>query len=229
MNLINNKVNTKMSQKEFDEMYTTIKKIYDEDSRYSVDNKQCNNESTVRTLNEITLIQYLKNAKLESKRDTDEYYDFLVVKGKGKNELLLNITTGEDLSNNNSADVVIVEGVTKVKKIYTFDPDVCQDSIDIGKIESAILYKTVDVHDGINYITVTDGTDVIEIKDENGTIFYIDTLFNEIYKKKNTYFLRKYTTTKQHILFKNGLENTFDIKNFNNLKFKFLSLFFKSN
>ena len=229
MNLINNKLNEKMSQKEFDEMCTAIKRIYDEDSRYSVDNKQCNNESTVRTLNEIILIQYLKNAKLESKSDTDEYYDFLIVKGKGKNELLLNITTGEDLSNNNYDDVVFVEGVTKVKKIYTFDPDVCQDSIDIGKIESAILYKTVDVHDGINYITVTDGTDVIEIKDENGTIFYIDTLFNEIYKKKNTYFLRKYTTTKQHILFKNGLENKFDIKNFNNLKFKFLSLFFKSN
>ena len=225
MNLINNKVNTKMSQKEFDEMYTTIKRIYDEDSRYSIDNKQ----SKVRTLNEIILIQYLKNAKLESKSESDEYYDFLIVKGKGKNELLLNITTGEDLSNNNSDDVVIVEGVTKVKKIYTFDPDICQDSIDIGQIESAILYKKVDVHDGINYITVTDGTDVIEIKDENGTIFYIDTLFNEIYKKKNTYFLRKYTTTKQHILFKNGLENKFDIKNFNNLKFKFLSLFFKSN
>ena len=112
MNLINNKLNEKMSQKEFDEMYTAIKRIYDENSRYSIDNKQ----SKVRTLNEITQIQYLKNAKLESKSDADEYYDFLVVKGKGKNELLLNITTGEDLSNNNSDDVVIVEGVTKVKK-----------------------------------------------------------------------------------------------------------------
>lgn len=183
-------------------------------------------DDILRPLNEITVILYLKNAKLKSKSNIDEYNDFLMVKVKEETEILLNITTGEDLSINYNNVVEVIDNVTEVRRLYTFNPKNYQDDLEIGKIESVILYKNVDIQNSVNYNTVRRETDIIEIKDIKGNVFYLDTLLNDIYKRKNVYCLRKSDDTKMHILFKNGLENKFDLKLFNNLKFKIMSMFF---
>lgn len=183
-------------------------------------------DDILRPLNEITVLLYLKNAKLKSRSNIDEYNDFFMVKVKEETEILLNITTGEDLSINYNDVVQVIDKVTETRKLYEYNPNVYQDTLNIGKIESVVLYKNVDVYNDISGIAAAYDVDIIEIKDIKGTNFYVNTLMNKIYKRKSIYNIKKNDNTKEYIIFKNGIHNNFNIKLFNNLKFKILSMFY---
>ena len=180
-------------------------------------------DDILRPLNEITLVLYFKNAKLVSRSG---YNDFLMFKVKDETEILLDITTGEDLSINYRNKIEVIDKVTEIKRLYTLNPNVYQDTLDIGKIESVILYKNVDIYNSVSDMSAAYDVDVIEIKDIKGTIFYVNTLMNKIYKRKNIYNIKKKENTKEHIVFKNGIQNKFNIKLFNNFMFKILSIFY---
>lgn len=183
-------------------------------------------DNILRPLKIITHVLYFKNAKLESRSNSNEYNDFLIVKVKDEIELLLNVTTGEDLSiNYQDNNLKVIDKVTKVKELYTFNPDNYQDDLEIGKIESVILYKNVDIQNSINNTTIS-LTDIIEIKDIKGTVFYIDILFNNIYKRNNIFNIKKYRNSKIYIMFKNRINNDFNIKLFNNIKLKMINMFY---
>jgi len=184
-------------------------------------------DDILRPLNDITHILYFKNAKLESRSVLKDYNDFLMVKVKDETEILLNITTGEDLSINYNNVVQVIDKVTKIKDLYKFSSNNYQDVLDIGKIESVILYKNVQIYNTVSDFGVrTDTVDIIEIKDIKGTSFYVDILMNNIYKRKDVYQMRKNDNTKEYEIFKNGNSNEFNMKLFNNLKFKILSLIY---
>ena len=183
-------------------------------------------DDILRPLDEITLVLYFKKAKLQARSNLDEYNDFLMIKVKDETEILLNITTGEDLSINYKNVVQVIDKVTEIKKLYEYNPDIYQDTLNIGKIESVVLYKDVDIYNSVSDTSVVEETDIIEIKDIKGTTFYIDILFNKIYKRKEIYNIQNITKKKQYIIFKSGLQNKFNVKLFNNLKFKLLSMIY---
>lgn len=182
-------------------------------------------DDILRPLKNITSVLYIKNAKLESRRNSNAYNDFIIVKVKKETEILLDITTGEDLSINYRNNIEFIKNKTVVKNLYTLNKNNYQDDLDIGKIESAILYKNVDIYNSVSNSYVND-SDIIEIKDIKGNTFYIDILFNNIYKRKDIYYLEKNPKTKEIIIFKIKEKNSFNIKKFNNIKFNILSTFY---
>ena len=83
----------------------------------------------------------------------------------------------------------------------------------------------MNIQNSVNNTTIS-LTDIIEIKDIKGTVFYIDILFNNIYKRNNIFNIKKYRNSKIYIIFKNRINNDFNIKLFNNIKLKMINMFY---
>lgn len=70
-----------------------------------------------------------------------------------------------------------------------------------------------------------DSSDYIEFKDLNNNTFYIDILFNIIYKRNNIY-IKNNNKSKELLLFKENIKLNYTNKIFTNKKFNIMKLFF---
>jgi len=176
-----------------------------------------NLDNLLRPLKDVTSVEYIKNGVLESSNDKI-YNDFLVITVDDKVEILLNITTGEDLSYNVDTDIALIGDVTKIKILYSYNKNNYQYDLDIGKIESAILYKNAEIYNSTNDRLLYD-SDFIEIKDIKGNYFIIDILHNEIFKRNQIYYLKEKRFTRKNIIFKRNLPNKFKYKLLSHINF----------
>lgn len=158
-----------------------------------------NLEHELRCIEKITGIYYINNAIVDKRSLCNEYNNFIVVEVNEKPDIILNLTTGEDMSACDNNCLRLIEGVTDLKTIYK-DNNEYQMDMDICFIKSVILYKNVELYNAFNDTLVT-FSDILKFIDMNGTSFYVDIIHNNIYKRVNAYYLKKKRKTNEKFLF----------------------------
>lgn len=136
--------------------------------------------------------------------------------------IILDITNGIDMSNNDNLQITKTNN-TKEKVLYTCN-DSDEENIDICNIKSVTLHKNVDIYNKLTDEEI-DSSDYIEFKDLNNNTFYIDILFNIIYKRNNVY-IKNNNKSKELLLFKENIKLNYTNKIFTNKKFNIMKLFF---
>lgn len=136
--------------------------------------------------------------------------------------IILDITNGIDMPNNDNLQITKTNN-TKEKVLYTCN-DSDEENIDICNIKSVTLHKNVDIYNKLTNEEI-DSSDYIEFKDLNNNTFYIDILFNIIYKRNNIY-IKNNNKSKELLLFKENIKLNYTNKIFTNKKFNIMKLFF---
>lgn len=136
--------------------------------------------------------------------------------------IILDITNGIDMSNNDNLHITKTKN-TKEKVLYTCNNS-DEENIDICNIKNVTLHKNVDIYNKLTNEEI-DSSDYIEFKDLNNNTFYIDILFNIIYKRNNIY-IKNNNNSKELLLFKENIKLNYTNKIFINKKFNIMKLFF---
>lgn len=176
------------------------------------------------SIKDITNISYLKKAKLYNRSMSDEYNDFLVVEVNNRPEIILDITTGEDVSMYDVPNLSIYPGITIIKSLYKFNEKDVQMDMDMCNIKNVILYKNIELYNSFNNRAII-SSDIVEYEDFKGNKFYIDILNNNIYKRDNNYYLKETENIKKYYIFDYNKKIDFDAKLFKNLKHNILKYF----
>lgn len=170
-----------------------------------------------KKINKVTKLSFIKN--IMSYGNT---IDVLILDVNQMPYIILDITNGIDMSNNDNLQITKTNN-TKEKVLYTCN-DSDEENIDICNIKSVTLYKNVDIYNKLTDEEI-DSSDYIEFKDLNNNTFYIDILFNIIYKRNNIY-IKNNNKSKELLLFKENIKLNYTNKIFTNKKFNIMKLFF---
>lgn len=170
-----------------------------------------------KKINKVTKLSFIKN--IMSYGNT---IDVLILDVNQMPYIILDITNGIDMSNNDNLQITKTNN-TKEKVLYTCN-DSDEENIDICNIKSVTLYKNVDIYNKLTNEEI-DSSDYIEFKDLNNNTFYIDILFNIIYKRNNIY-IKNNNKSKELLLFKENIKLNYTNKIFTNKKFNIIKLFF---
>lgn len=170
-----------------------------------------------KKINKVTKLSFIKN--IMSYGNT---IDVLILDVNQVPHLILDITNGIDMSNNDNLQITKTNN-TKEKVLYTCN-DSDEENIDICNIKSVTLHKNVDIYNKLTDEEI-DSSDYIEFKDLNNNTFYIDILFNIIYKRNNIY-IKNNNKSKELLLFKENIKLNYTNKIFTNKKFNIMKLFF---
>lgn len=170
-----------------------------------------------KKINKVTKLSFIKN--IMSYGNT---IDVLILDVNQVPYIILDITNGIDMSNNDNLQITKTNN-TKEKVLYTCN-DSDEENIDICNIKSVTLYKNVDIYNKLTNEEI-DSSDYIEFKDLNNNTFYIDILFNIIYKRNNIY-IKNNNKSKELLLFKENIKLNYTNKIFTNKKFNIMKLFF---
>lgn len=170
-----------------------------------------------KKINKVTKLSFIKN--IMSYGNT---IDVLILDVNQVPHLILDITNGIDMSNNDNLQITKTNN-TKEKVLYTCN-DSDEENIDICNIKSVTLHKNVDIYNKLTNEEI-DSSDYIEFKDLNNNTFYIDILFNIIYKRNNIY-IKNNNKSKELLLFKENIKLNYTNKIFTNKKFNIMKLFF---
>lgn len=167
--------------------------------------------------NKVTKLSFIKN--IMSYGNT---IDVLILDVNQVPHIILDITNGIDMSNNDNLQITKTNN-TKEKVLYTCNNN-DEENIDICNIKSVTLHKNVDIYNKLTDEEI-DSSDYIEFKDLNNNTFYIDILFNIIYKRNNIY-IKNNNKSKELLLFKENIKLNYTNKIFTNKKFNIMKLFF---
>lgn len=170
-----------------------------------------------KKINKVTKLSFIKN--IMSYGNT---IDVLILDVNQVPHIILDITNGIDISNNDNLQITKTNN-TKEKVLYTCN-DSDEENIDICNIKSVTLHKNVDIYNKLTDEEI-DSSDYIEFKDLNNNTFYIDILFNIIYKRNNIY-IKNNNKSKELLLFKENIKLNYTNKIFTNKKFNIMKLFF---
>lgn len=170
-----------------------------------------------KKINKVTKLSFIKN--ITSYGNT---IDVLILDVNQMPYIILDITNGLDMSNNDNLQITKTNN-TKEKVLYTCN-DSDEENIDICNIKSVTLHKNVDIYNKLTNEEI-DSSDYIEFKDLNNNTFYIDILFNIIYKRNNIY-IKNNNKSKELLLFKENIKLNYTNKIFTNKKFNIMKLFF---
>lgn len=170
-----------------------------------------------KKINKVTKLSFIKN--IMSYGNT---IDVLILDVNQVPYIILDITNGIDMSNNDNLQITKTNN-TKEKVLYTCN-DSDEENIDICNIKSVTLHKNVDIYNKLTNEEI-DSSDYIEFKDLNNNTFYIDILFNIIYKRNNIY-IKNNNKSKELLLFKENIKLNYTNKIFTNKKFNIMKLFF---
>ncbi len=170
-----------------------------------------------KKINKVTKLSFIKN--ITSYGNT---IDVLILDVNQMPRIILDITNGIDMSNNDNLQITKTNN-TKEKVLYTCN-DSDEENIDICNIKSVTLHKNVDIYNRLTDEEI-DSSDYIEFKDLNNNTFYIDILFNIIYKRNNIY-IKNNNKSKELLLFKENIKLNYTNKIFTNKKFNIMKLFF---
>lgn len=170
-----------------------------------------------KKINKVTKLSFIKN--IMSYGNT---IDVLILDVNQVPYIILDITNGIDMSNNDNLQITKTNN-TKEKVLYTCN-DSDEENIDICNIKSVTLHKNVDICNKLTDEEI-DSSDYIEFKDLNNNTFYIDILFNIIYKRNNIY-IKNNNKSKELLLFKENIKLNYTNKIFTNKKFNIMKLFF---
>lgn len=170
-----------------------------------------------KKINKVTKLSFIKN--IMSYGNT---IDVLILDVNQMPYIILDITNGIDISNNDNLQITKTNN-TKEKVLYTCN-DSDEENIDICNIKSVTLHKNVDIYNKLTNEEI-DSSDYIEFKDLNNNTFYIDILFNIIYKRNNIY-IKNNNKSKELLLFKENIKLNYTNKIFTNKKFNIMKLFF---
>lgn len=170
-----------------------------------------------KKINKVTKLSFIKN--IMSYGNT---IDVLILDVNQIPYIILDITNGIDMSNNDNLQITKTNN-TKEKVLYTCN-DSDEENIDICNIKSVTLHKNVDIYNKLTDEEI-DSSDYIEFKDLNNNTFYIDILFNIIYKRNNIY-IKNNNKSKELLLFKENIKLNYTNKIFTNKKFNIMKLFF---
>ncbi len=170
-----------------------------------------------KKINKVTKLSFIKN--IMSYGNT---IDVLILDVNQVPHIILDITNGIDMSNNDNLQITKTNN-TKEKVLYTCN-DSDEENIDICNIKSVTLHKNVDIYNKLTNEEI-DSSDYIEFKDLNNNTFYIDILFNIIYKRNNIY-IKNNNKSKELLLFKENIKLNYTNKIFTNKKFNIMKLFF---
>ena len=170
-----------------------------------------------KKINKVTKLSFIKN--IMSYGNT---IDVLIIDVNQVPYIILDITNGIDMSNNDNLQITKTNN-TKEKVLYTCN-DSDEENIDICNIKSVTLHKNVDIYNKLTDEEI-DSSDYIEFKDLNNNTFYIDILFNIIYKRDNIY-IKNNNKSKELLLFKENIKLNYTNKIFTNKKFNIMKLFF---
>lgn len=170
-----------------------------------------------KKINKVTKFSFIKN--ITSYGNT---IDVLILDVNQMSYIILDITNGIDMSNNDNLQITKTNN-TKEKILYTCN-DSDEENIDICNIKSVTLHKNVDIYNKLTNEEI-DSSDYIEFKDLNNNTFYIDILFNIIYKRNNIY-IKNNNKSKELLLFKENIKLNYTNKIFTNKKFNIMKLFF---
>ena len=170
-----------------------------------------------KKINKVTKLSFIKN--IMSYGNT---IDVLILDVNQVPHIILDITNGIDMSNNDNLQITKTNN-TKEKVLYTRN-DSDEENIDICNIKSVTLHKNVDIYNKLTNEEI-DSSDYIEFKDLNNNTFYIDILFNIIYKRNNIY-IKNNNKSKELLLFKENIKLNYTNKIFTNKKFNIMKLFF---
>lgn len=170
-----------------------------------------------KKINKVTKLSFIKN--ITSYGNT---IDVLILDVNQVPYIILDITNGIDMSNNDNLQITKTNN-TKEKILYACN-DIDEENIDICNIKSVTLHKNVDIYNKLTNEEI-DSSDYIEFKDLNNNTFYIDILFNIIYKRNNIY-IKNNNKSKELLLFKENIKLNYTNKIFTNKKFNIMKLFF---
>lgn len=170
-----------------------------------------------KKINKVTKLSFIKN--IMSYGNT---IDVLILDVNQVPYIILDITNSIDMSNNDNLQITKTNN-TKEKVLYTCN-DSDEENIDICNIKSVTLHKNVDIYNKLTDEEI-DSSDYIEFKDLNNNTFYIDILFNIIYKRNNIY-IKNNNKSKELLLFKENIKLNYTNKIFTNKKFNIMKLFF---
>lgn len=170
-----------------------------------------------KKINKVTKFSFIKN--ITSYGNT---IDVLILDVNQMSYIILDITNGIDMSNNDNLQITKTNN-TKEKILYTCN-DSDEENIDICNIKSVTSHKNVDIYNKLTNEEI-DSSDYIEFKDLNNNTFYIDILFNIIYKRNNIY-IKNNNKSKELLLFKENIKLNYTNKIFTNKKFNIMKLFF---
>jgi len=170
-----------------------------------------------KKINKVTKLSFIKN--IMSYGNT---IDVLILDVNQMPYIILDITNGIDMSNNDNLQITKTNN-TKEKVLYTCNYS-DEENIDICNIKSVTLHKNVDIYNKLTDEEI-DSSDYIEFKDLNNNTFYIDILFNIIYKRNNIY-IKNNNKSKELLLFKENIKLNYTNKIFTNKKFNIMKLFF---
>ena len=170
-----------------------------------------------KKINKVTKLSFIKN--IMSYGNT---IDVLILDVNQVPRIILDITNGIDMSNNDNLQITKTNN-TKEKVLYTCN-DSDEENIDICNIKSVTLHKNVDIYNKLTNEEI-DSSNYIEFKDLNNNTFYIDILFNIIYKRNNIY-IKNNNKSKELLLFKENIKLNYTNKIFTNKKFNIMKLFF---
>ena len=170
-----------------------------------------------KKINKVTKLSFIKN--IMSYGNT---IDVLILDVNQMPYIILDITNGIDMSNNDNLQITKTNN-TKEKVLYTCN-DSDEENIDICNIKSVTLHKNVDIYNKLTNEEI-DSSDYVEFKDLNNNTFYIDILFNIIYKRNNIY-IKNNNKSKELLLFKENIKLNYTNKIFTNKKFNIMKLFF---
>lgn len=171
-----------------------------------------------KKINKVTKLSFIKN--IMSYGNT---IDVLILDVNQVPYIILDITNGIDMSNNDNLQITKTNN-TKEKVLYTCN-DSDEENIDICNIKSVTLHKNVDIYNKLTDEEI-DSSDYIEFKDLNNNTFYIDILFNIIYKRNNIYIKNNNKSKELLLLFKENIKLNYTNKIFTNKKFNIMKLFF---
>lgn len=209
---------------ENDKLCKLIYHAYKNNVKYNKDNvneklkEWFNNiEYINKKINKVTKLSFIKN--ITSYGNT---IDVLILDVNQMSYIILDITNGIDMSNNDNLQITKTNN-TKEKVLYTCN-DSDEENIDICNIKSVTLHKNVDIYNKLTNEEI-DSSDYIEFKDLNNNTFYIDILFNIIYKRNNIY-IKNNNKSKELLLFKENIKLNYTNKIFTNKKFNIMKLFF---
>lgn len=170
-------------------------------------------KNRTKKVSDIRKVIFIKDAYLGKRLFSKELYSFIVVETKDGICLLYNITTGEDHSFDFNREIHIIENITNIITLYSYED--IQEDIELGYMDCITMYKNIilrNVYTAKDYVK----SSYIEFKDNLNHVFYIDIFNNKIYLKNNCYDLIDKEKCKKVILYSERKNNNVDVAIFTN-------------
>lgn len=198
-NILNKKIKENELNKLVYETYKNSCKYCSKKINPNLKKRFDNLENALEEVNIIKKVFVLYDAKLGKRRENIEYNNFIVMETIDDN-IVLNITTGEDYMFSHNKQLALYQNKTKIKELYTYNKDDYQEKFKRSLTKEIILHKDATMHNKINNQKINKSI-FLEIVFENNYKIYIDIIYNRLYMRNDNYYLKN--TKKRILLYKN--------------------------